>query len=571
MADQTCNPSVITQALGITATGPRTVIVPADPIIWDEGTSYEYLTLVASKDFGQGYVAKKDVPAGTPLTNTEYWVPVASFNAQLAAIQTQLANKADTSALTEVQTALNDEIERSTTADGTINETMAALTKNTSSVTFLNKKVVFFGDSTMVENGGTSVPTYVQNMTGATVTNNAVGGYNTANILSQLTGTSAIDADYVVVSAGVNDLQGNMNILPYDAGTNTTFNNVCGIIERIQALAPAAQVVWVCHAYYHNNAWGSAQTNSFGLTLHEYNDVIEYACSLYNVGCVRLDEIMGINESNYASQFIQSGSTGIYVHFNETNAERVARLMVLSGFKSFGHTDWSDGENLISDLYLAEVTTIPTSNIPSFTYPVGVRVQSGSPLTLHFNGRTFGTYYVSGYCFGAMTISYNGTTLATTSLSGYFCVPFKYVNGVNSITIACNTGSSNMYLIDLAVTRTRNNPALSPCTPPSYAMAFTSAYGNLNAMCEGNQISMYGNLKPDSPITITPRTTIVTVNKWPNLNGVGTAVVIAGSVDTQIPVRIAPGGLLRSDQLPSGNIENVTEIYVQLTAGKHLN
>ena len=91
MANQTCNPQLVTQALGIQATGPRTVIVPADPIIWDEGTSYEYLTLVASTDFGQGYVSKRDVPAGTELTNTEYWIPVASYNAQLANINKQLA------------------------------------------------------------------------------------------------------------------------------------------------------------------------------------------------------------------------------------------------------------------------------------------------------------------------------------------------------------------------------------------------------------------------------------------------------------------------------------------------
>ena len=91
MANQTCNPAVITQALGIQAIGPRTVIVPADPIIWDEATSYEYLTLVASTDFGQGYVSKRDVPAGTPLTNTDYWIPVAQFNAQLANLETNVA------------------------------------------------------------------------------------------------------------------------------------------------------------------------------------------------------------------------------------------------------------------------------------------------------------------------------------------------------------------------------------------------------------------------------------------------------------------------------------------------
>ena len=105
MANQNCNPAIITEALGIQATGPRTVIVPADPIIWDEGTSYEYLTLVASADFGQGYVSKKDVPSGTPLTNTEYWIPVASFNAQLEQLQQDIAQMNGT--ISDVQDAVS--------------------------------------------------------------------------------------------------------------------------------------------------------------------------------------------------------------------------------------------------------------------------------------------------------------------------------------------------------------------------------------------------------------------------------------------------------------------------------
>lgn len=86
-----CSPNVVLNGVAIQATGPRTVIVPADPIEWDESTSYEYLTLVCTSDFGRGYVSKKDVPSGTPLTDTDYWIPVASFNAQLADIQATIA------------------------------------------------------------------------------------------------------------------------------------------------------------------------------------------------------------------------------------------------------------------------------------------------------------------------------------------------------------------------------------------------------------------------------------------------------------------------------------------------
>lgn len=112
-----CGVSITQKALGIQQTGPRTVIVPADPIIWDAGTSYEYLTLVASSDFGQAYIAKKDVPSGTPLTNTEYWIPAASYNAQLTEIQRQIsALSSSVTEETERATNRENEIEQKTTA-----------------------------------------------------------------------------------------------------------------------------------------------------------------------------------------------------------------------------------------------------------------------------------------------------------------------------------------------------------------------------------------------------------------------------------------------------------------------
>ena len=87
VVDNSCASIPINGPFGNKTIGPRTVIVPADPIIWNEETSYEYLTLVASEDFGNSYISKKDVPAGTELTNQDYWIPAATFNAQLADIQ----------------------------------------------------------------------------------------------------------------------------------------------------------------------------------------------------------------------------------------------------------------------------------------------------------------------------------------------------------------------------------------------------------------------------------------------------------------------------------------------------
>ena len=129
-----CDVNIITNALGIQQIGPRTVIVPADPIIWSAKTSYEYLTLVASTDFGQAYVSKKDVPAGTPLTNREYWIPAATFNAQLAEVMRQLADKASTADLTALKESLEESIAAIGTVSGVVDNDKGFVQDSTSAV-----------------------------------------------------------------------------------------------------------------------------------------------------------------------------------------------------------------------------------------------------------------------------------------------------------------------------------------------------------------------------------------------------------------------------------------------------
>ena len=140
-----CDISVIQNALGIQQTGPRTVIVPADPITWSENTSYEYLTLVASANFGKSYISKRDVPSGTPLTDTDYWIPAADYNAQLADIQRQLATA--NAALSKIQ------------ASGT---TMLAFGDS-------------FGVNTVVD--GSAWPELVAKHYGLTLDNYCIGGH----------------------------------------------------------------------------------------------------------------------------------------------------------------------------------------------------------------------------------------------------------------------------------------------------------------------------------------------------------------------------------------------------------
>lgn len=52
----------------------KVVMIPKGT--WSASTAYEYLDIVT--DDGSSYVAKQDVPAGTALTNTTYWQPIAA-------------------------------------------------------------------------------------------------------------------------------------------------------------------------------------------------------------------------------------------------------------------------------------------------------------------------------------------------------------------------------------------------------------------------------------------------------------------------------------------------------------
>ena len=224
MANQTCNPSIITQALGIAAIGPRTVLVPADPIIWDEETSYEYLTLVASTDFGQAYISKRDVPAGTPLTNTTYWIPAASYNAQLEQYRQEVFQYAER--VTGVETEIDSLKERmfvnvkdyGAVGNGVVDDTDAIETAITAGIA--NSMPVFFPSGTYLVSG--------ISMTGQADTHEEIilMGANDATIKTNQTSTPAIRIEnYNPYIIGLN-FEG--------AGNATNYNDYA---QHLQAMA----------------------------------------------------------------------------------------------------------------------------------------------------------------------------------------------------------------------------------------------------------------------------------------------------------------------------------------------
>lgn len=236
----TCDVNVVANALAIQQTGPRTVIVPADPIVWSASTSYEYLTLVTSEDYGRGYVSKRDVPSGTPLTDEDYWIPVADYNAQMKDIQQTVAqiNAKLENYQTQIDNnaaAIENEATRAKAAESDLQTKVDAIGKF--------HKLVYIGDSwgngfysgSNHENDG--LARQIAKALGVTeVVNLAVSGSGfyeggsgaSGNFAGQIYGaddSTVSDADLVVVCGGQNDnSQGAVNGI--SAATNQLMNGI---------------------------------------------------------------------------------------------------------------------------------------------------------------------------------------------------------------------------------------------------------------------------------------------------------------------------------------------------------
>lgn len=67
------------------------VVHYADPIKWDITSQYTQNTIVVDPQTGDAYISKQAVPYGTPLTNTDYWLPVFNYSIVINKIKSSIA------------------------------------------------------------------------------------------------------------------------------------------------------------------------------------------------------------------------------------------------------------------------------------------------------------------------------------------------------------------------------------------------------------------------------------------------------------------------------------------------
>lgn len=101
--------------------GARYIPLFADPIEWDSTTAYEPLTVV--KNQGNSYISRQYVPEGISITNENYWILWADFNAQLEQYRREVQQF--DGRITANTNAIANETEARATADSALSDDIA--------------------------------------------------------------------------------------------------------------------------------------------------------------------------------------------------------------------------------------------------------------------------------------------------------------------------------------------------------------------------------------------------------------------------------------------------------------
>lgn len=102
-------------------------VVPKHCGYWDSGRSYEMLSVVYENTSGNSYISRKEVPAGTDISQEEYWALCSDFNMQMDLMgkhftETEQRIKADNDATEKAILADNDATEKAIKDDNDATE-----------------------------------------------------------------------------------------------------------------------------------------------------------------------------------------------------------------------------------------------------------------------------------------------------------------------------------------------------------------------------------------------------------------------------------------------------------------
>ena len=251
--------------------GARYIPIFADPLEWDINTEYEPLTVV--KYQGNSYVSRRAVPEDIQITDTDYWVLWADYNAQLQTYINQVnafdgridaledaMPIADFDSTHTVSGKFGDVATDLVSLDGRLDAieangwvTNARIANHTIDPDKLNKSIVLIGDSWgegwtpdgHVTSWISLVTDYLEDI-GYTVFSEWLGGVGILanggwipvlnSLLADMTADQKNSVSTVLIGAGWND-----NAQSSDSAYQTAMSDLCA---AIQAAFPNAEFIY---------------------------------------------------------------------------------------------------------------------------------------------------------------------------------------------------------------------------------------------------------------------------------------------------------------------------------------
>lgn len=294
---------------------------------YDPTQAYENLVVV-DNGMGTSYISRKPVPAGTPLTDTEYWAIYGASNGAIINLQNQIDDMNDGS----IPGSLQNQID--------------------SMQPFAGKSFLIIGDSISDENFliNNWVKAFRDKHPTATITNNSLNGRALSTVPSILTGYDPDDYDYVIIFAGINDYKAGITIGNYSSGTTLTYT----LLQIGEALQGKSCIPYLITPL---NCTASA-TGAYPLNL--FRDV--------EVGAAKYYGLRWINGAGFPH--LGGKNTTVYMpdgtHPNAAYSEIMADYItekLLAG----GDTSSMDSENFSVDMdqtiFNSAVTTIDKAKI----------------------------------------------------------------------------------------------------------------------------------------------------------------------------------------------------------------
>lgn len=466
---------------GLMSVGPRVTPHFVKPSLWSALTTYHFFDAVHDAA-GASYVAiKPEVPAGTELTDEDYWFLWADPNSQFADLSELVKTYNGRIAQNTADIA---ETNKNLTAQ--INETNKNLTTQINMTTNKDVNLAIFSDSTFQRNVDNatqkpvkSVVNWLEELTDANITNYGVGGTDTNWLINRIKGIPAselINMDVIIVAYGTNDWQGQVN--PIKIVNNATDSLEYRYNEAINLLlqkAPKANIICVTPGYIHSDKSSdephTLNYNKTGNSYKTYCDVIEHVANKNNCSVLRLDELLSINEINYTTQMISSRDD-IWVHYNETTTKKIAKMIANNLFKPTNSN--TSGKCIdVTPRALSDMCTLKKY------YGLGERYGFTSSANVTFNLTTMvGVEYCISFIGGSCEIIVDNKVISRSTKQSIVSTTFKATSATTVLTLKYVESLGDIHVFNPKITIGRPNiyDATAENTPKTSGEAETTDF-----------------------------------------------------------------------------------------------